>query len=81
MLFYLLAYLFGGVVTYFWLRNLSKIKSLKDVLFTAILSALIGVAVAFAVAKADLNLNQWFLALLVAASGVLISYKLFEKKK
>lgn len=81
LFYYLLGYLIGAVIVYFWLRNQSKIKSFNDVVFTAILSGVIGFVYAFAASSANIKLNEWFLAFLSVWVGALISYKLFEKKK
>lgn len=80
-LYYFIGFAVGAVAIYFWLRNQSKITSVKDVLTTAILSGVVGFVYAFALSSARINLNPWFLAFASAIAGAVISYKLFEKKR
>lgn len=79
--YYFVGYLVGAILTYLYLRNQNKITSFKDWIITTILTTVLGVIYAFALASAHFNLNHWFLALASVFVGVLFSYKLFEKRK
>lgn len=79
--YYLIGFLAGLVVVFFYLRNQSKITTVNDVMVTGILAAILGVIYAFALSSMAINLNAWFQAFVSVGVGAIVSYKLFEKRK
>jgi hypothetical protein len=74
---FLLVWLAGQVLLYFYLKNQNHALTFKDVVHSFIISALIGVVFSYAAYKA--NLVFWLVYVAIAGFSAYITYKLIEK--